>query len=80
MLASESQPGERLDIARVVRERGEEPALRLRSHFGCNPALDCSRRPGETLIDPELATGCRRGMAARLLQDEEVKLSRDPPG
>ena len=80
MLAGDGQTGERLDVARVVRERGEEPALRLGGHFGRDPTLDRSRRPGKTLIDPELATGCRHGTAARLLQDEEVKLSRDLPG
>ena len=80
MLAGDSKTGERLDIARVVGERGEEPALRLRRQLRRDPTLDRRRRPRETLIDPELAAGRHHCTAARLLQNEEVKLSGDLAG
>src|SRR5277367_3140600 len=80
VLAGEGETGERLDIARIVREGGEQPSLRLGRHLGRDPTLDRRRRPGKTLINPELTTGSHHRTAARLLQNEEVKLSRDPPG
>ena len=55
MLAGQRQAGQRLDIARVVGERGEIPSLRLgrelRRDFALQSAADASDR---ALGDPEI--------------------------
>src|SRR6516162_4911540 len=80
MLAGDGQTGERVDIARVVSQRGEEPALCLGRQLGRDPALDRDHRPGKTLVEAEVTAECCCSMAARLLQGEEMKLSGDLPG
>ena len=79
ILASARQPDQRLDIARVARQRGEKPLLGLDAELG--PGHPAQRRPGvgQTFVDPELGCG-GGGAAAGFLQQQQVQLARDAPG
>src|SRR6266566_9833925 len=80
LLASDGETRERLDIARVLRERDEGPALCLGRMLGPHLRIERSRSAGETLIGPERQTRSDGSSTACLSEEQETKLSGDPPG
>src|SRR5215469_16333622 len=80
MLAGYRQADQRLGIARVARQRRQEPALRLGRELGAHAFMQRALRPRQTFGNPMLDGRVGKGATAGRLQYQELKLSRNPPG
>jgi hypothetical protein len=75
MLAGYSQADQRLGIARVARQRRQEPTLRLGRELGAHAFMQRTLRPRQTFGNPLLDTRVGKGAPAGRLQYQDLKLS-----
>ena len=79
MLTSYRQPCQRLDIARIARQRCQVPTLRLGRQLRAHALLQRVRRPRQRFGDPVLHACVEKGASARRLEQQYMKLSGYPP-
>src|SRR5712671_4182220 len=80
LLAGKGQASKRLHTARVVGERSEVPSLCLGCELRRVTTPERGRSFGQTLCDSDIHARCDEGSAARGLEEQDVKLARNPSG